>query len=276
MIENQKSSKGIHLDKWFLDIVTEEGEAMVFYAAKLKWHGIEVPYTSWLHNDPVKGVSIRSRFRKVQMPEKSGSWITWKDPHYEVEGEWMALAAPLHARTYESEEGHLDWNCFQPRSEVKLKIQGKEVKGLGYAEQLVLTAEPWKIPINDLRWGRYGSKEDYMVWIEMRGEEQQQWLWYNGEKIENTQIEDAHIAIPEKGIVLDLDQSVVLESEKKVLQVVKDLIKFLPGINKSMPMQFLMAEEHKWLSRGVLKKGGQPASTGCAIHEWVNFNLLSG
>ena len=39
-----------------------------------------------------------------------------------------------------------------------------------------------------------------------------------------------------------------------------------------MPTKFLMADNHKWLSKAEFHKNGSPVTEGMAIHEWVNFN----
>ena len=51
------------------------------------------------------------------------------------------------------------------------------------------------------------------------------------------------------------------------------LLSYLPGFNKLMPSKFLMADSHKWLSKGEFQKNGSPVTQGMAIHEWVNFNI---
>ena len=99
-----------YLKKWFLDCVSEEGEAMIFYAAKLKWHGLVVPYTSWLHHNPVAGTSQRSRFHNIHMPEKNDRSIYWKDSRFQIDGKWDTHVSPIQARLFESDEGYLDWN----------------------------------------------------------------------------------------------------------------------------------------------------------------------
>jgi hypothetical protein len=260
-----------HLNKWFLDFIGNSGEAMIFYSAKLTWHGLVVPYTSWLCYDTTDGVSQKSRFRNIQMPGKSENRITWSDSKFEVEGTWESLAKPLQARLFDSEEGYLDWNCFQPASKVRLRINDRILEGIGYVEQLILTAPPWNIPMNELRWGRFGSSEYQLVWIELREEDKQQWLWLNGAKIKECIIEDDYISVPEKNIILKLDQGVELESEKKILSVVENLLQHIPGFNKVMPMNFLMAKNVKWLSKCQLQTDGKTISTGMAIHEFVNF-----
>jgi len=261
-----------HLSKWFLDFIGNNGETMIFYAAKLSWKGIAVHYASWIHYDPESGVKISSHFRNVQVPEKKGKLITWHDVEFKVSGSWESVANPLQARLFDADDGYLDWNCFQPASKVQLKIEDKIIEGKGYAEQLILTTPPWHIPMNDLRWGRFHSLHDTMVWIELRKENKQQWLWLNGEKIINCSIEDDHISSPEKNFLLKLDRGVVLESEKKIFQVAHTLLRHLPGFNKLMPANFLMAHSHKWLSKGEFQKNGGKVTQGMAIHEWVNFN----
>jgi hypothetical protein len=267
-----KRKNGFYLNKWFLDFVSDEGKAMIFYAAKLKWKRLEVPYTSRLIYDPDKGVKQESRFYNIYLPEQKENTINWNDPRLKVEGKWEAVASPLKARIFESKEGYLDWHCLQPVSKVSIKIKDSIIKGCGYAEQIIFTVSPWKIPMNELRWGRFSSSKEHLVWIELRDKEKQQWVWYNGEKIQNPVIEDDQITIPSKGIILKLDRRVILESEKKISQVVGGLLRYLPGFEKMIPFHFLMADTYKWLSRGMLHSAGEIYDTGWAIHEFVNFN----
>lgn len=266
-----KPDGNFHLEKWFFDSVGESGDAMIFYAAKLKWHSWSASYTSWLRYDVVSGVNLKSRFRNIQIPLIKDDLITWSDSKFDVSGTWKSKSKMIQARLYDSEEGFLDWNCYQPSSKVKLKINGTLLEGNGYAEQLILTVPPWKIPMDELRWGRFGSDENNMVWIEMKEKETQKWLWLNGEKIENCSIEDDHILLNDLHLALNLDRGVVLESEKKIFSVVEKLIRYIPGFNKVMPISFLMADEFKWLSKGQLQSHGNNMETGMAIHELVNF-----
>lgn len=261
-----------HLNKWFLDFVGNNGETMIFYAAKLSFQGIVVHFASWIHYDSESDLKKRSHFRNVKLPEKSHNLITWHDDTFKISGTWQSLTKPLHARIFDGDDGYLDWNCFQPASSVQLKLNDKIIEGNGYAEQLILTTLPWHIPMNDLRWGRFQSLNDTMVWIELRKENKQQWLWLNGEKLMNASIEDDHISSQEKNFFLKLDRGVVLESEKKIFHVVEKLLRYLPGFNQLMPTKFLMATNHKWLSKGEFQHKGHPVTQGTTIHEWVNFN----
>lgn len=263
--------ENFRLNKWYLDFVGENGEAMIFYAAKLTWHGMSVKYTSWLSHNLETGVVLKSRFRKVQMPVLDGELITWKDLGFGVSGAWRASSPMIQARLFDSEEGYLEWECYQPASKVNLIINEKTLSGVGYAEQLTLTAPPWKIPMDELRWGRFVSDSNNLVWIELRKSDKKQWLWLNGEKIDSCLIEDDSIVIPGSNLMLILDRKVILESEKKIQSVVGNIIRYLPNFHKSIPLGFLMADETKWLSKGELQSEGKVLSIGMTIHELVNF-----
>ncbi len=268
---NAAQNGKFHLSKWFLDFVGENGEAMIFYAAKLKWHGVTLSYSSWLHYDRGSGVHLKSRFYKVQTPQIQNNTIKWQDAKFGVSGTWESLADMIQTRVFDSEEGFLDWKCFQPASAVQLRINDKVLDGRGYVEQLILTIPPWKIPMDELRWGRFGSDDNQLVWIELREKEKRQWLWLNGRKMENSIIEDDRIFIPARGLVLNLDRGVLLESEKKISSLMQKIARYMPGANKLIPVNFLMADEVKWLSKGGLQRYDNPYCSGMAIHELVKF-----
>ena len=260
-----------HMNKWFLDFVGDDGEVMIFYAASMTWKRWYVPYTSWYYYHPEKGIQEKSNYRKVQFPKQEKEKIFWKDAKFKIEGTWEATSDPINEVLYESERGNLEWSCLQPSSNVTLKWQDRILKGKGYVEQLNLTSYPWDIGLEQLRWGRYGSDNDHMVWVDFKKTVKQQWLWLNGEKIDDCIIEDDHIYIPGKSLLLELDKGVILESKKKINVIVKKLIHYIPGFKKVIPKYFLMADECKWFSAAKLKKGLKECSSGYAIHELVDF-----
>ena len=42
-------------------------------------------------------------------------------------------------------------------------------EGTGYAERLELSIRPWRLPIRELRWGRFVSEGASMAWIDWQG-----------------------------------------------------------------------------------------------------------
>ncbi len=265
-----------HLDKWFLDFVGPDEESMIFYSARLTWHGVTIPYTSCLTYQQEHGNQLRSRFKDVKVPTLIGNVINWEDSSLGVRGTWENQVIPLSERLIDEEEGFLDWNCHQPMSSVKLSFNdGRTILGKGYAEQLLMTIPPWKIPMDTLRWGRFGSEADHMVWIDLMGDGHKYWLWYNSKPIENVTITDDRIDLQKDGISLKMDKSIVLESEKKIYSVVRNLMKYIPGINSMMPTRFLMADEVKWLSKSHLEGKNGKSVKGWTIHELVDFRVRS-
>lgn len=268
---NKKMTEKFQLSKWFLDYIGQDGETMIFYSARLHWYFASVDYTSCLQYRLSEGVKSKYRFSWAQMPQVEGNRINWADKEFGISGSWEARADKIETRIFESDEGYLDWKCYQPASNVHLQTTSGTKEGRGYAEQLILTVPPWKIPMDELRWGRFNSDAHHLVWIELKEKEIHQWLWLNGEKLNDVQIGDDKICIAQKQLVLSLDQSVILESEKKISSVVEQIVRYIPGFNKLMPLNFLMADEKKWLSNALLKSDGMPIAQNFAIHELVNF-----
>jgi len=260
------------LSKWFLDCINEEGEAVIIYSAELCWNNIVVPYNSMLicHRDGT--TSFKSRFTRKTKPLLSENMVSLTDNVFGIEGKWNKDHTALKTRIYDSEDGSLDWNCLQPRSDVFINILNRGTyNGLGYVEKLDLSIEPWKLNMNQLRWGRFNSSTDSVVWIELLSNNNKQWLWHNGYFISGAEISDKSVYIPETEMKISFTNTRVIETEKKIFNVVRSLISYFPGIKKSIPWSFLNAIETKLLSFGELKQNGKIRSKGWAIHEYVDF-----
>jgi hypothetical protein len=262
--------KGFQLDKWFLDFIDDDGRAMIFYAARMHFLGISIPYGSWIHHQPGAGTQVLSKFRGVHFPIKKEETITWGDPDWNVSGIWHVRGRSVSSVLHDSGEGHLDWKCFQPSSRVRLELDGKQFHSMGYAEHLTLTIPPWKIPMDQLRWGHFCSSGTNAVWIEIIFEgSSQKWFWLNGDRVDPRMIGDDAIEIS-KECHIELDRAVILESEAKFQSVARDISDHLPGFSKMLPTKFLLANEKKWLSAAKFKCKDSEES-GWSIHELVNF-----
>lgn len=259
------------INKWYLDFICEDGQAMIFYSAELHWHGSKVPYTSFLHYIPNESVKVKSHFGKAHSPISDGNSIRWADSKFSIEGIWQPRAASISERLFESDSGHLDWFCYQPSSDVVLNLNGKEFFGKGYVEMLTLSTYPWKIPMNELRWGRFANGNLVVVWVEILHHKTNKWLWVNGEKSTDFAISDDSIIITDNDIEIRFDKGIILESEKKISNVVEKFTRFIPKFNSIIPANFLMADECKWLSHTETRCGKNYYHDGMAIHEFVDF-----
>ena len=272
MAAQTKNNKRFKLEKWYLDGVTEEGNSFIVYASELKWHKWRITYSSILTLDQLVGISHKFKIGNCHFPEKSKALIKWQDDYFKFDGVWNGNNQSIQERLFENSEGSLDWKCYQPSSKVSFRFKNKNHKALGYAEKLVLTAVPWDIPMDELRWGRFVSSEYNIVWIEYKRDQIKQWAWVNGEKVENWDITDDYVANDKMQLKLIFGEKVVLEKEKKIFNVVKTLVKFLPGFKRSVPLKFLNSDEKKWLNKSSLMIDNQRVSTGWSIHELVDFS----
>lgn len=261
------------LDKWYLDFVDDDGTAMIFYAAILTWNKVPVPFTQLLIFDPELGIRVKSRFSGVSMPQRSGNIIQWEDAGFGVQGSWEGMEKAVQSKLFESKEGDLNWFCHQPASNVRIKYGGKEFLGRGYAEQLILSVLPWKIPMDKLRWGRHYSEKRSLVWVEIEGEYNKQWVWFNGNKISDCEITDHQLRCDKIKLNLTLDHLTELEKGKTIKKVMRPVSKLIPGFKRNMALKFLNADSYKWLSESQLKWEGV-VTKGMTIHERVNFNTM--
>jgi len=226
------------LAKWYLDCVTDEGEAVIAYRAELRWGAVAIGYASVLRHR--EKTEVRSTLRACPLPELRGDELLWEAPPLRIEGRWRALAPAAR----ETVSQGVDWICVQPRSEVELRLDGRTLRGLGYAEELKLTVPPWKLPIDELRWGRWVAKDRGLVWIDWRGPHSKK-VSIGGEPSE-----------------LALDEGRVLRSGA----IGETALSIIPDLHKVFPGRIVGLHETKWLARGRIG-----SSEGWAIHEIVKW-----
>jgi hypothetical protein len=210
-----ENSTSFELRKWYVDCVDEGGNAAIAYWAKLRWRYINLYYRT---------IALNGRERRC-------SELEWRQSV-----SMDASAPPLHRRLYEHADGFVDWLCEMPRAKVRIG----EMRGEGYAELLHMTVPPWKLPIDELRWGRFIGGEKWAVWIEWRGASPQSWTFGDGAP------------------ALRLEDQRVL-TDRRIGDAVP-LIKWL------LPRRIRNARERKWCSRASLGD-----DRGWAIHEIVSF-----
>ncbi len=149
-----------------------------------------------------------------------------------------------------------------------MQIGKQKIKGIGYVERIEMTVAPWKLPIRELRWGRFHSPGHAIVWIDWRGAEPKTFLFHNGEPVAGGIITDHEILLHDEKAALTLGNNLVLRDGP----IVSTALSMIPGIEMILPKKFFSANECKWRSEGCLKKAGSPPVSGNAIHELVTFS----
>ena len=156
---------------------------------------------------------------------------------------------------------------MQPKATAKVSIKNQhQLKGLGYVEHLLMSLPPWRLPLDELRWGRFLSDEDALVWIDWRGETNIKLVFLNGAQVESPEVS-------EHEIVLGLEETSLALDDDRIMRegpLIKTALSMIPGLQKLIPLRSLRANECKWRSRGILRRG-EYLSVGWAIHEIVRW-----
>ena len=250
--------------KWYMDCVTDIGDAAILYCADLHWRGMHLTYSNVLtmNGDSTETQSSMAGYRLSSTSDQ----ILVEIPRLKVSGCWKADAEPFERTVFENASGSVEWNCMQPRSLVNLRAGEREFRGLGYAECLTLTLPPWQLPMRQLRWGRFVSPEESLAWVDWQGEYSTSFAIHNGRACETLSVSDSEIAI--LGVTLRMEESFPLRAGR----LGDTVIPGAPALGKLLPRSLRNIEEQKWRSRGVWN-ARDGSSQGWVIHEVVHWKL---
>ena len=249
------------LSKWYLDCISDAGDAVIAYSGTASWGRVRLNYSSILETT---GEQVRERhsLRRQSSPVATESAVTWEAKSLRVGGVWEALSKPIREVVYSSDDGLIEWNCLMPLARAHIG----ERRGLGYAERLSMTIAPWKIPIQTLRWGRFTSASDWVTWIDWQGEFATQIVYVNGQKQPGSTITDERLAWGDEAQLL-MNRALVLREG----QLGTTALSVIPGVRKTFPVRLLQISECKWRSRARLERPGTSPIEGWAIHERVSW-----
>lgn len=261
-----QDSRHFQLSKWYADVVSTDGSVFIGYHGSLNWKGFTLDYQSTLQRqaggEPLERRSIRAA--KVPYCDLDGK-LCWESAALQFSGIWTPASAPVSATLLSNEDGELVWECRLPSATVCIRAASRQYVGQGYAEHLRMTIPPWKLPIRELRWGRFLAGRESLVWIDWRGPAPKQIAYRNSrwvalEKIESNQV---HL---ESGVRLHLEPGVELRRGR----LGSTALRSVPGLSRFAGTRVLAIDEQKWVSRATLTARGE-SWTGWAIHELVRW-----
>ncbi len=248
------------LSKWYLDYVTESGDAAIAYVGAVRWGALRLHFSSLLQSAG-RDVTQRNSLRRPSLPAVSGERVSWSSEPLGFSASWRADSTPLRETIFASDEGEVEWRCLIPCG----RIEGAGA-GFGYVERLTMTLAPWRIPIRELRWGRFCSASDWIVWIDWTGSYSTRIAYRNGQAVRPARLGESEIVL-EDGARLSMDRSLVL----RVGPLGTTALSSIPGVGRTFPARLLQVHESKWRSRARLEHPGRPPVDGWAIHEVVRW-----
>ena len=224
------------------------GRVCIAYWAQLTWKTIAVSWSNVLF----EGKS-REHLFSIEPPQLNGNLLTWHAEPLQCE---MTLRrrAPAYATTlFTSDDGTVSWRCEMPAADGEVRVGDDHFRGRGYAELLTMTLPPWELPIDELRWGRFGGDEVSLVWINWKGARPLDLLLINGTRVDRAS-NDLEITIEEDSVIRSAALSETLAS-------------MIPLV----PKRLLTAQETKWRGRGTVRRRNTVVDRGWAVHELVKL-----
>ena len=254
------------LSKWYLDCVADDGDAAVLYRASLRWGLLRVHYGATLlgrrEGDPVHHYTLR--------PGSSPKWVGdgelhWSSERLQSEGVWQRRAEGIERTLLDGPRGDIRWNCVCPCAGASIRIGDHTVTGRGYAEHLVMTLPPWRLPFNELHWGRFHAAAETLVWIAWRGATSATWVFLNGEERRSAEVSDSAVNLPQDEVALRLDTGRVLRSGRLATTALRSL-----RAAAHLVPRWRTAYEEKRVSQGTLTRESS-SHPGWALHEVVRW-----
>jgi hypothetical protein len=193
--------------------------------------------------------------------------VRWAVPRLGLAGTWEPQAPVVERRLLESPEGIVDWSCVAPAARVRLDLgTGRTLEGWGYAEVLTTTVRPWRLPIDELRWGRFAAKGASLVWIDWRGPRPLSFAALDGVACEVASVGETHVVLKDPRAALELREPRVLREGP----LARTALARIPLLRERLPVKILETHETKWLSCGTLDTGGE-RRLGWVVHEVVRW-----
>lgn len=257
----------LRLTKWYLDVVTDQGTALIAYAASLEWSALRIQFASTLFARPDAAPQEHMAWFDVQLPELSGDILRFRHDGLGIAGEWRRAAPPIDATLLDDEAGRLHWSCLLPSADATVTIGGEALSGRGYAECLTLARPIWTLPLRTLHWGRTVTSSHSLVWIGWSGGPPKRWVWLDG--VAEPEAEPGEAGI--RGLSDDREVRITPFRElcdRRSLQVLSRHLPVLEALPAG-PLRGL--REIKRLDRGTLFGRGEPVESGWTIHEVVSW-----
>jgi len=256
------------LTKWYLDCVDAEGRVAIAYWSAIAWRGIEITWHSIsLHEigaEPIHRTSVNP----VAAPAVADSSVLWHSAPLGFRLTCHSRGPVITERLLDGDDGVVDWRCESAHGDVTVECDTHEaVRGKGYAECLSMTLPPWRLPIDELRWGRWiaADGDRSVVWIDWRGSHPLTAIFVDGQIQPAASVGDDRIESGDAVLALTDRHTIYSRSLSDTLG------KLRPMLAPVLPHSWLAVEDRKWRSRGTLRVAGRPDETGWVIHETVRW-----
>ena len=252
----------LRVTKWYLDVCDDVGAGAIVYAARVQWRRLSLRYTSLLEFDAAGEVAERTTLRAFEEPCTRDGAVRLANRRLGLAGTWTPLRSMDRAESapttlLKNSSGEVSWRVLSARAAACIQWAGAHrapLEGLGYVERLDVTIPPWRLPIEELHWGRFVAATADVAWIEWRGPHPLRFVWRDGREVASHG--------------LTMSDRVTLRDGP----IAETALAKVPLLRRSLPGRMLRTHETKWRSHAQLAGAdGVPTHEGWVIHEVVRW-----
>jgi hypothetical protein len=255
------------LTKWYLDSVDAAGRSAILYSTALHWGSARVGWHGLSVSEPDLRISHRSSVRPTPLPAREGDRLAWRADSLGCVVDCAPTVSPFALRLLDRTDGILEWRCEAPAARVDVSLtDAPPLSGVGYAECLSLTFPPWRLPIEELRWGRWVSDSGVrsLVWIDWRGPHPRTDVFLDGRPQASPVVADGQVRAGEVRLVAATRRPLYSRSVGSALAGLGPLLSMLPA-------SWHDVDDTKWISRARLDGPEGAIDEGWCIDELVRF-----
>jgi hypothetical protein len=253
------------LSKWYLDLITPDGIAVICYSARVHWGPLRLRYASILVDMSAGKTEQATTLRQVERPSIDGDTVRWRSGALDVRGEWRRQQPVVRATLLRTPSGAIRWACRAPLATATIQWGDRQFRGTGYVESLGMTVSPTQLPFRTLRWGRHLSHDHSLIWIDWTGDVTRRWIWLDGVRQEGSSFSDDGTIQLGGGRRLQLRETRDLHNAP----VLESIGSFLPGLASRWVGSLATLHEHKMVARSALYQDHVPQDDGWTTYEEV-------
>jgi hypothetical protein len=255
------------LTKWYCDCVAPDGRVVIAYWASLTWRHLALTWQNVVHYETGTPPVRRSSLTSAPPPDVGEDVITWRAPALGCEIEVQLRQRSIEERLLDDGTGVVEWRAEAPAAVVSVHLRGfAPLKGPGYADRVLLTVPPWRLPIRELRWGRWidAASIRSVVWIDWRGESPRTWVFVDGRMAPSAVVSDDGVSAGEVHVAI---------GNRRTLETMafSEVAEMIPPLRTAVPKALLALRQTRWCSDATLQEGDAAPLSGQAIHEMVVF-----
>jgi hypothetical protein len=254
------------IEKFYLDCIDETGNCFIVYWAKVEFLLARFVYSGLLFCDNEGSSIVKSSFRTIPRPVINKT-IYLNNRNFKIDLRLKGIDDPISLILYnDCDNNELIWNCHHPKSLAEIEYNGTKYKGYGYAETLISFIKPWDLPIGELRWGRFLSDTDTLIWINWKGSYAINKIFLNSFEFNDAIFEKDNIIFGNGIYHLQFSDIHVIRKGK-----ISRLFSKMPHMKIFFNRKILGTVEVKFKAKTILNKNSILLSKGWSLFEIVTW-----